>query len=189
MDFSSTFSDNFPVKTNSIRTNTACRFKSLWYVWPSTSQTWSYSSVQTTDHSSLESSTTRITERSYYKAMLIYTIIIFLVFIYCLIYFPSYKCTKMKYNSYCLIDFFLASPTTVNKIISKNSRLLSFTIIVICFTINTTNWYIFIRTNHWTFSIRSQCNITERLNDKFMYTLLWYKSTLSYYNDSIFHSI
>jgi hypothetical protein len=67
------------------------------------------------------------------------------------------------------------------KIISKNLRLLSFTIIVICFTINTTNWYVFIRTNHWTFSIGSQCNITERINDKFMYTC-----TDTYYNASFF---
>ena len=36
--------------------------------------------------------------RSYYKAMLIYTIRISLLFIHCLISFPSNKCTKMKYN-------------------------------------------------------------------------------------------
>ena len=77
--------------------------------------------------------------------------------------------------------FFLVSQTTVNKIISKNLRLLSFTIIVICFTINTTNWYVFIRTNYWTFSIGSQCNTTKRINDKFMYTC-----TDTYYNASFF---
>ena len=70
-----------------------------------------------------------------------------------------------------LVDSFSASQIT-EQISSKNSRLLTFTVIAICFTINTTNWYIVIRTNHWTFSIGGQCYTTERINDKFMYTLL-----------------